>query len=196
MVQTYFISLGSGLLCASLQCCSMVKWYRHISSHWVRVNYVPPYNVVAWSNGMDIFHLIWVRVSYVPPYNVVALSNGIDIFHLIWLRVSYVPDLTWTATRVIRMSKRWGWLSLAFYFCNTSARQMQAPLSAMYFVQDCEKNLLYELVIKLEPVTYTPGDYICKKVSNGVSTSILVSDVTWLLATSFHLSCDRTGPTM
>ena len=94
MVQTYFISLGSGLLCASLQCCSMVKWYRHISSHWVRVSYAPPYNVVAWSNGMDIFHLIWVRVSYVPPNNVVALSNGIDIFHLIWLRVNYVPDLT------------------------------------------------------------------------------------------------------
>lgn len=30
--------------------------------------------------------------------------------------------------------------------------------------QDCDKNLLYDLVLKLKPVLFLPGDYICRKV--------------------------------
>lgn len=39
---------------------------------------------------------------------------------------------------------------------------------ALYFFnpQDCEKNLLFDLVVKLKPVLYLPRDYICKKVSD------------------------------
>lgn len=31
-------------------------------------------------------------------------------------------------------------------------------------VQDCERNLLYDLVLKLKPNVFLPGDYICRKV--------------------------------
>ena len=31
-------------------------------------------------------------------------------------------------------------------------------------MQDCDKNLLYDLVLKLKPVLFLPGDYICRKV--------------------------------
>lgn len=33
----------------------------------------------------------------------------------------------------------------------------------VYF-QDCDKSLLYELVLKLRPLLFVPGDLICRKV--------------------------------
>ena len=39
-------------------------------------------------------------------------------------------------------------------------------LSKVKLFQDCDKNLLYDLVLKLKPILYLPGDYVCKKVKN------------------------------
>jgi len=38
-------------------------------------------------------------------------------------------------------------------------------INNLYSIQDCDKNLLYDLVLKLKPVLFLPGDYICRKVS-------------------------------
>jgi cyclic nucleotide gated channel beta 1 len=39
-------------------------------------------------------------------------------------------------------------------------------LSIYIIFKDCEKNLLYSLVLKIKPVLFMPSDYICKKVNN------------------------------
>ncbi|XP_060568452.1 uncharacterized protein LOC132727059 [Ruditapes philippinarum] len=36
-------------------------------------------------------------------------------------------------------------------------------LSKVKLFSDCDKTLLYDLVLKLKPVLYLPGDYVCKK---------------------------------
>ncbi|KAL5022420.1 hypothetical protein ScPMuIL_001575 [Solemya velum] len=36
-------------------------------------------------------------------------------------------------------------------------------LSKVKLFQDCDKNLLFDLVLKLKPVLYLPGDFVCKK---------------------------------
>ena len=48
-------------------------------------------------------------------------------------------------------------------------------LSKVKLFQDCDKTLLYDLVLKLKPVLILPGDYVCKKVG------IAESDVRLLL---------------
>jgi len=37
-------------------------------------------------------------------------------------------------------------------------------LSKVKLFSDCDKTLLYDLVLKLKPILYLPGDYVCKKV--------------------------------
>ena len=38
-------------------------------------------------------------------------------------------------------------------------------LSKVQLFQECDKSLLFDLVTKLKPTLYLPGDYICRKVS-------------------------------
>jgi len=40
------------------------------------------------------------------------------------------------------------------------------PVNNLCLIQNCDKNLLYDLVLKLKPVLFLPGDYICRKVSS------------------------------
>jgi hypothetical protein len=42
-------------------------------------------------------------------------------------------------------------------------------ISKVKLFQECEKNLLYALVLKLKPIIYMPGDFICKKVRSNFS---------------------------
>lgn len=42
-------------------------------------------------------------------------------------------------------------------------------LSKVKLFQDCDKNLLFDMVLKLKPVLYLPGDFVCKKVSTNLA---------------------------
>ena len=37
-------------------------------------------------------------------------------------------------------------------------------LKKVHLFQNCDEALLRDLVLKLKPINYLPGDYVCKKV--------------------------------
>jgi len=39
-------------------------------------------------------------------------------------------------------------------------------LSKVKLFSDCDKTLLYDLVLKLQPILYLSGDYVCRKVTH------------------------------
>lgn len=41
-------------------------------------------------------------------------------------------------------------------------------LSKVKLFQDCDKTLLFDLVLKLKPILYLPGDYVCRKVLHNI----------------------------
>ncbi|XP_074644365.1 cyclic nucleotide-gated channel beta-1-like [Tubulanus polymorphus] len=48
-------------------------------------------------------------------------------------------------------------------------------LSKVKLFQDCDKNLLYDMILKLKPVLYLPGDFICKKGEVGTEMYIVMN---------------------
>ncbi|XP_064623233.1 cyclic nucleotide-gated cation channel beta-3-like isoform X2 [Lineus longissimus] len=48
-------------------------------------------------------------------------------------------------------------------------------LTKVQLFQDCDKTLLYDLILKLKPVLYLPGDYICRKGEVGTEMYIVMS---------------------
>lgn len=50
-------------------------------------------------------------------------------------------------------------------------------LSKVSLFQDCDKNLLYDLVLKLKPQLFLPNDYICRKGEVGTEMYIVMSGI-------------------
>jgi cyclic nucleotide gated channel beta 1 len=50
-------------------------------------------------------------------------------------------------------------------------------ISKVKLFQECEKNLLYALVLKLKPVIFMPGDHICRKGEVGREMFIVDSGI-------------------
>ncbi|CAD5110909.1 DgyrCDS271 [Dimorphilus gyrociliatus] len=50
-------------------------------------------------------------------------------------------------------------------------------LSKVSLFQDCDKNLLYDLVLKLQPQLFLPNDYICRKGEVGTEMYIVMSGI-------------------
>ena len=57
-----------------------------------------------------------------------------------------------------------------------------STLSKVKLFQDCDQGLLKELVIKLRPIIYLPGDYICRKDDIGREMYIIESGYVMVLA--------------
>ena len=57
-----------------------------------------------------------------------------------------------------------------------------STLSKVKLFQDCDQGLLKELVTKLRPIIYLPGDYICRKDDIGREMYIIESGYVMVLA--------------
>lgn len=44
----------------------------------------------------------------------------------------------------------------------------------IYVLQDCDKTLLFDLILKLNPVIFLPGDFICRKGEVGTEMYIIM----------------------
>ena len=62
-------------------------------------------------------------------------------------------------------------------------------LSKVKLFQDCDSGLLKELVVKLRPIIYLPGDYICKKDDIGREMYIVQSGYVQVLGGKDGRSC-------
>ena len=45
---------------------------------------------------------------------------------------------------------------------------------SLIIFQDCDQGLLKELVTKLKPIIFLPGDYICRKDDIGLNTHFYI----------------------
>ncbi|CAK9297073.1 unnamed protein product [Gordionus sp. m RMFG-2023] len=118
-------------------------------------------NITEFRNALDKT-MNFLKNSNIPPY----LTNKVRLWII----------YTWKSQKCLDENEFLDFLSLKMQ-TDIAISVHYETLSKVQLFQDCERNLLRDLVLKLKPVVYLPGDYICKKGEIGKEMYIINSGI-------------------